>query len=200
MIASKDLPDSMTTNEAAALLGASVRTIQLWVEDGCLKAWKTPGGHRRVLRSSVEEMLRSRQRSVDNAASPLEVLVVDDDPILLKVVEKTLARLGPEIHLSQSTDGYEALIRIGEHRPDLLVTDLMMPGLDGFRLLKTLHRDARTRNMQLIVLTAMSEEEVEAQGGLPCGAILLQKPVQSNALVALVTAFMRVHGLAGAAA
>jgi excisionase family DNA binding protein len=50
----------VTTREAANLLDASVRTIQIWVEQGQLKAWKTPGGHRRILRSSVNEVLAKR--------------------------------------------------------------------------------------------------------------------------------------------
>ncbi len=47
-----------TTREAATLLGVSVGTVQLWVESGLLRAWKTAGGHRRVMRDSVERLLR----------------------------------------------------------------------------------------------------------------------------------------------
>ena len=49
--------DSLTTRQADLSLGVSVRTVQLWVERGSLSAWKTPGGHRRVSRESVEQML-----------------------------------------------------------------------------------------------------------------------------------------------
>jgi excisionase family DNA binding protein len=183
------LPETLTTRETAKLLSASVRTIQLWVEDGRLKAWKTPGGHRRVLRTSVEEMLASRKRASGGDQRKFEVLVVEDDPIQRAVLDKTLTNLGPDTHLRVSEDGYEALIRIGELRPDLLVTDLVMPGLDGFRLLKALAREASDKPMQIIVLTALSAEEVVAEGGLPNGVMLLHKPLCAASLLSLSKAY-----------
>jgi excisionase family DNA binding protein len=181
--------DTLTTRETAKLLDASVRTIQLWVEDGRLQAWKTPGGHRRVLRRSVEEMLANRQRVSGGNQRKYEVLVVEDDPNQRAVLEKTLGNLGPDTRLRLSADGYEALIRIGETRPDLLVTDLLMPGLDGFRLLKTLARVASNETMQIVVLTELTPDEVAAQGGLPNGVTLLHKPVQAASLLSLGIAY-----------
>lgn len=188
MIAMQTLPDTLTTRETAKLLDASVRTIQLWVEGGRLKAWKTPGGHRRVLRTSVEEMLAKRQRVSGRVVRKYEVLAVDDDPIQRSVLEKVLGGLGPDTHLRVSADGYEALIRIGETRPDLLVTDLVMPGLDGFRLLRTLEREASRQPMRIVVVTALTPEEVAAQGGLPSSVTLLHKPVQAASLLSLARA------------
>jgi len=182
------LPDTLTTRETAKLLDASVRTIQLWVEGGRLKAWKTPGGHRRVLRTSVEELLAKRQRVSGRVVRKYEVLAVDDDPIQRAVLEKVLGGLGPDTRLRVSADGYEALIRIGETRPDLLVTDLIMPGLDGFRLLKTLEREASGQAMRIVVVTVLTAEEVAAQGGLPNGVTLLHKPVPAASLLSLARA------------
>lgn len=191
------LPETLTTRETAKLLGASVRTIQLWVEDGRLKAWKTPGGHRRVLRTSVEGMLADRQRASGISNKKYEVLVVEDDPIQRAVLEKTLLNLGTETNLRISTDGYEALIRIGEVRPDLLVTDLVMPGLDGFRLLKTLAREATSRPMQILVLTGLSPEEVAVEGGLPNGVSLLHKPLRAASLLSLAKAYYLAWQMGG---
>ena len=188
MIAMETLPDTLTTRETAKLLDASVRTIQLWVEGGRLKAWKTPGGHRRVLRTSVEEMLAKRQRVSGRVVRKYEVLAVDDDPIQRAVLEKVLGGLGPDTRLRVSADGYEALIRIGETRPDLLVTDLIMPGLDGFRLLQTLEREASGHAMRIVVVTVLTAEEVAAQGGLPNGVTLLHKPVPAASLLSLARA------------
>jgi len=183
------LPDTLTTRETGKLLEASVRTIQLWVEDGRLKAWKTPGGHRRVLRSSVEEMLASRRRASGRTLRNYEVLVVVNDPDQLGMLEKVLANLGPETHLRVSVDGYEALIRIGELRPDLLITDFAMPGIDGFRLLNTLARVTTGKPVQLIVLTNLTPEEVAAQEALPDGIMLLHKPVRAAPLLSMAKAY-----------
>jgi len=182
-------PDTLTTREAAKLLGASVRTIQLWVEGNRLKAWKTPGGHRRVLRTSVEEMLDNRQRVSGGDPRKYEVLLADNDPAQLTAMEKTLSKLGPDIHLRLAMDGFEALIRFGEKRPDLLVMDLVTPGLDGFRLLKTLARETATQPMRIIVLPALTQEEVAAQGGLPDGVTLLHKPLRVAPLLSLAKTY-----------
>lgn len=182
-------PDTLTTREAAKLLGASVRTIQLWVEGDRLKAWKTPGGHRRVLRTSVEEMLAKRQRMSGGNPRKYEVLLIDNDPGQIATMEKALSKLGPDTHLRAADDGYEALIRVGETHPDLLVIDLAMPGPDGYRLLKTLAREAATQPMRIIVLTALTQEEMAAQGGFPEGVTLLHKPLRVASLLSLAMTY-----------
>ena len=68
-----------STRDAARLLGVSVRTAQLWVEDGRLRAWKTPGGHRRILVESVERLLDEQLRSVSLIECP-GTAVARDDP------------------------------------------------------------------------------------------------------------------------
>ena len=62
--------DLLSTREAAQLLGISLRTAQLWVESGVLRAWKTAGGHRRILRASVEAVLAERRIAVGDASPP----------------------------------------------------------------------------------------------------------------------------------
>ncbi len=183
------LPDTLTTRETAKLLHASVRTIQLWVEDGRLKAWKTPGGHRRVLRTSVEEMLAARRRASGSEPRKFEVLAIEDDPAPRAVLEKTLGNIGADTNLRISPDGYEALIRVGEIRPDLLVTDLVLPGLDGFHLLKALLRENTEKPMQIIVVTALTADDITAQGGLPNGVMLLHKPLRAASLLSLAKAY-----------
>jgi CheY-like chemotaxis protein len=86
---------------------------------------------------------------------PLErgsVLVVDDDETLRRLVVETLARDGRE--LREAADGVEALAMIAERAPDLLVLDLLMPGLDGFGVLERLLERPETRRLPVVVLTA----------------------------------------------
>jgi len=195
MTTTHNQPETLTTRETAKLLGASVRTIQLWVEGGRLKAWKTPGGHRRVLRTSVEEMLANRQRMSGGNLRKYEVLAVNDDPAQLAAMEKTLAKLGPDTRLRTAVDGYEALIRIGETRPDLLVADLDRLGLNGFRFLETLARETSARPMQMVAITALTPDEVVARGGFPNGIMLLHKPLRVASLLSLAkTCHLAWHG------
>lgn len=80
------------------------------------------------------------------------VLVVDDDDTIRSLVTTTLARDGRQ--LREAADGIEALTRISESRPDLIILDLEMPHLDGFGVLERLRESADTRKIPVIILTA----------------------------------------------
>ncbi|MCD2518454.1 response regulator [Massilia sp. G4R7] len=180
-----------STKDAARLLGVSHRTVQLWVESGQLQAWKTPGGHRRISMSSVERMIARRDPSagaVQDAAPPLKtVLVVDDDPSMRRLYQLELDGWGLPLRLVLASDGFEALIRIGELRPDLLISDLNMPGMDGFRMIRRLRSDDAGRALSIIVVSGMDRESIAALA-LPGDIPVFSKPVPFGQLRAAVEA------------
>jgi excisionase family DNA binding protein len=129
-----------TTREAAEMLGISLRTAQLWSESGLLDAWKTTGGHRRISRQSIERLLSGRASDLPTRADPgadasadaFSVMVVEDDPDLRRLYEIKLRVWPMKPTVLTAGDGYEALVLLGLKRPDMLIADLQMPGLDGF--------------------------------------------------------------------
>lgn len=178
-----------TTREAAQMLGVSLRTAQLWAESGLLEAWKTDGGHRRISRHSVERLLASpaanspSNNSAQTAPTipvtvpPLSILVVEDERSLCRVYELTIARWDMKPVVATAHDGYEALIRMGMVRPDLLITDLRMPGMDGFRMLQTVRELPELAGMAIVVVTGLDPEEIADHGGLPEDIQVLPKPI-----------------------
>lgn len=180
---------SCTTREAAEALGICVRTAQLWVEQGRLRAWKTPGGHRRILRESVNAQLRAREKECGVSLEGFDILIVEDEPIQRQLLQKKIGSLGSEISVRTADNGVEGLIKIGERQPNVLITDLLMPGLDGFHLLKTLVDSPLLRPLQIIVITSLADEEIAEQGGLPAGVATFHKPVRVAALLAMLRAY-----------
>jgi len=180
--------DLCSTREAAGLLGVSLRTVQLWVESGVLRAWKTAGGHRRVLRSSVQEILRRRREEVARPArkSRFTILVVEDEADLLKLYRMTIEDWKLPVDLLTAADGFEGLLRAGEYHPDMLVTDLNMPGMDGFRMIRKLRAVPEYREMRIVVVTALGRDEIEDRGGLPEDVRVFVKPVPFSQLEQLV--------------
>jgi len=173
-------PEFVSTREAANLLGVALRTAQLWVESGVLRAWKTAGGHRRILRSSVDAVLAARRESVKGPASgpaAFKVVVVEDEPALLKLYQLKFADWGLPIELITATNGFEGLIRIGETRPQLLITDLNMPGMDGFRMIRSLRNSTEFRDLKIVAVTALGKAEIADRGGLPEDVTVFTKPV-----------------------
>lgn len=178
----------LTTRDAARLLGVALATIQTWVESGVLPAWKTAGGHRRIPRSAVEELL-NRQKAAIEATQPqqkVKVLVVEDDPVQLQLYQLRFGEWQLPIELLTAQDGFEGLIMMGRHNPDLVIIDLAMPGMDGFRLIKHLSEQYDAKKLKIIVVTGKTSEEIAAAGGLPGGIPVYPKPIPFPALRPIV--------------
>ncbi|MBU3615365.1 response regulator [Polynucleobacter sp. Latsch14-2] len=171
----------VSTREAADLLGISLRTAQLWVESGVLLAWKTSGGHRRILRQSVDALLAERARQSgavtkkSTATDALKVVVVEDDQDLLRLIELSLSDLPRPTEVRSAKDGFAGLVLIGQFLPDLVIADLNMPGMDGFRMIQSLI-GSEFAPTKIIVSTALSPAGIELKGGLPDSIEILQKP------------------------
>ena len=82
---------------------------------------------------------------------------------------------------------------IASMRPDLLITDLSMPGVDGIEMLKALKRNQQLANMHIVVISGLPIEAIEARGGLPQYAHLVQKPVNFDWLHGYLTALVSVN-------
>jgi excisionase family DNA binding protein len=183
-----DLPESgiseprlgevCTTREAAKLLGVSLRTVQQWVEQGALRAYRTVGGHRRVSRASVQEMLRERKSSLESST---RLLVVEDDPDLLKLYGMTFGQWNLPLEVRTANDGVRALLEIGDFKPEVLVMDLQMPRMDGFHLIRTLKAMPGFERMEVIVITGLAPELLENRPEL-AGVLVLNKPVSFERL------------------
>jgi DNA-binding response OmpR family regulator len=120
--------------------------------------------------------------------APRTVLVVDDEPTIVEVVARYLERAGFETH--EAADGTEALRIAGEHRPDLVVLDLMLPGIDGLEVMRQLHERAGPR-IAVILLTARGEESDRLVGLRDGADDYVVKPFSPKELVARVEAVLR---------
>jgi excisionase family DNA binding protein len=181
----------ITTREAARLLGVGLSTVQGWVEAGILPAWKTAGGHRRIPVASIEELRRKQLAVLDSAQKPekITVLVVEDDPVQRMVYEDQITRMTDdlriEINLVMATNGFEGLLLTGQQMPNLIITDLMMPGMDGYHLIQELHAKLK-RSVAIVVVTTLSQDEVKARGTIPRGIKVLTKPVPYATLLEVI--------------
>jgi excisionase family DNA binding protein len=187
-----------TTREAATLLGVSVGTVQLWVESGLLHAWKTAGGHRRVLRDSVEGLLHKKPSAPVGTTvvsvsgqRRMRVMVVEDDPSLLRLYETQLARWTIPMELTLMDNAISALLHMGRGGPDLLITDLHMPGMDGFAMLRVLIQSPEMARTKMVVVSGLEADEVQARGGLPTGVELLAKPIPFDQLLSIAQGVAR---------
>jgi excisionase family DNA binding protein len=193
-----DAAQFCSTKEAARLLGVSHRTVQLWVENGSLQAWKTAGGHRRITMESINKRVGARQEAISMAPAQgapaslqKKVLMVDDDRTLLRLYELEMDGWDMPLTVMKAYDGFEALIQIGAERPDLLISDLSMPGMDGFRMIRTLRENPAYAGMAIIVISGLEKASMQAMG-LPGDIPVFPKPVPFAQLRAAVEQAMAV--------
>jgi excisionase family DNA binding protein len=178
---------------AAKLLGLSVGTVQSLVERGELEAWKTKGGHRRISLQSVRDyQTRNGLQTQFGVTSQglLKVLVVDDDQISLELIRTAVNKWQLPLDCTVMPSAMEALIDINSLRPQVLLTDLNMPGVDGFALLKTLRSNPVFAHMVLVAVTAMPDEDIAKRGGLPEHTVLVRKPLDMHWLHGFMTALV----------
>jgi DNA-binding NarL/FixJ family response regulator len=117
-----------------------------------------------------------------------KLLVVDDDPGLLLAVSETLIAEGFEVITARR--GAEAMVRIAENLPDLIISDIRMPGMDGYALVRNLRSSPRTRLVPIIFLTA-KDEVADRIAGFRTGVdAYLTKPFESEELIAIVKSIL----------
>jgi excisionase family DNA binding protein len=173
--------DTCTTLEAARLLGLAVRSVQLMVDRGELEAWKTPGGHRRILRSSVRAWMARRQAESgaepagqDRAAGPTKdatVLLIEDSVYYQNMVRLLLEQTFPDLRLHVAGEGIAGLAMAGQLQPDVLIVDILLPGIDGATLITSLRSHRQFDGTKLIVVTSLDDADRDpyrfALQGLP---------------------------------
>lgn len=174
----------LTTRQVASRLGISLGTVQQMVESGALEAWKTAGGHRRILASSVEAYVARTHPATraDNAERPLDILIAEDDPLQRKLYETTLGTWQLPLRIRLVDNGFDGLIEVGRSVPDILIADLVMPAMDGFEMVRRLRERPELAPMDILVVSALSAEEIAAAGGLPSAVTVYRKPVPFHEL------------------
>ncbi len=184
------------TSYAARILGISVGTVQGLVEKNALKAWKTQGGHRRISLQSIEEYQRRHNLTpavIMQGEDRLRVLVVEDDEDTRVMLQTNFDQWGLPLDVVMYASAMEALLDMPSLQPEVLLTDLVMPNVDGFEFLKTLNAHNLFGNLAVIAMTGLSPEEIQDKGGLPDGVQLLRKPIDLDWLRGFFDALMSVR-------
>jgi len=124
--------------------------------------------------------------------SDIDVLVVDDEKDVVEVVSHFLEQEGYTVH--QAFDGEEALAKAAPDI-DIIVLDIMLPGVDGYEVCKQLRSRVETETIPIIFLSAKTEEEDQVEGLMLGADDYLTKPVSPQVLVAHVKAVLRRSGV-----
>jgi excisionase family DNA binding protein len=167
------------------MCGVAPITVGRWIRAGKLKAFRTVGGHRRILKSDLEAFLAEFQIPFEQEAENSrvqKVLVVDDDETMIKVLRDMIGTLEGEWEVQGAGNGFEAGRLVETYRPHLVFLDLMMPGMDGFEVCRRIKSDNRSENTEIIGITGFFTPE-NRKALMDCGALeVLRKPIDLETL------------------
>ncbi|MBR3292127.1 MAG: response regulator [Bacteroidales bacterium] len=126
----------------------------------------------------------------DHDFSKFSVLAVDDIPLNLLLVEKMLSRFN--FKFRKATNGQLALDAVAQEKPDLILLDLMMPGIDGFEVIRRLRANPETADIQIVILSALTSNE-DIIKGFDVGANdFIMKPIIMEKLLTCVVTHLQL--------
>jgi CheY-like chemotaxis protein len=126
-----------------------------------------------------------------DAPPHLRVLVIDDDPDLVTLLTRGLQVLG-HYDVIAATDGAKGLERVDEVRPDCIVVDVRMPGINGYQFVRALRGDAATESIPIVMLSALIQDREQLAGMLSGADAYLIKPVRLAELVQTIEQALRL--------
>ena len=124
--------------------------------------------------------------------SRYNVLAVDDVPLNLLLIDKMLSHYG--LRIRKASGGQQALDMVAQERPDLVLLDLMMPGVDGFEVLRRLREDPVTESVRIVILSALNSTEDIVRGYQLGANDFITKPIILERLINSVATQLQLSG------
>lgn len=176
----------LTSHEVGDLLQVNPSSVKKWVNEGRIAAHRTPGGHRRIRVSDLMQFLERQAMPIPRELSGCarrRLLIVDDDLVHLRALERRMKPFAGRVDVQVTDSGIEALVMVGDFKPQLVVLDVFMPELDGLEVCRRLKRRPATADIDVIVTSAHLTSAVE-ETALAAGATkVVPKPLDLQVLV-----------------
>ncbi|MBQ3024883.1 MAG: response regulator [Spirochaetaceae bacterium] len=155
--------------EVANICGVVNQTAINWIRNGYLKAFSTPGGQYRIYLEDLVDFMKDRnmkiptellEASQQKKSISASILIVDDDRGLNQVVTKFIEKEIPDLSIFQAFDGFEAGAIMAEKKPNIILLDLDLPGVNGEDLFKKINASEEFGKPVVCVMTALKDETV----------------------------------------
>ncbi|HRY30121.1 MAG TPA: response regulator [Elusimicrobiota bacterium] len=158
--------ETFTTYEISQFCNVFVTTVANWIDEGKLSAYRTPGGHRRVLRQDLLAFLEKYKMPIPEILLEVrekKLLIVDDNPQTLDMLQQALLKQNPGYLIRMVGNGFDAGKEVAVFRPHLIILDIVLPGLDGLQVFQNLKKDPLTRNIHVIAITGHDEPSIREE-------------------------------------
>ncbi|HVQ64032.1 MAG TPA: response regulator [Terriglobia bacterium] len=179
-----------TTHDLSRLLHVNPRSVINWIEQERLLSFRTPGGHRRVRHEDLMAFLRKHKIPMPSALTTgnFSVLVVENEDETSQRIQSSLAAQNG-YKVSTATDGISALLAVGRERPDLMILDVKIPGVDGLEVCRQIKADPRSHTA---VIAIGGQPDVAGNAATAGADAFLPKPLDIDALMSQVKRLLQV--------
>ena len=189
-----------TTGEAAKICKVSQQTIIRCFDNGQLKGFRVPGSRfRRIPREALYKFMKDNGIPTDALESgKRKVLLVDDDPDLVDLINKALEDDG-RFEVRIAGNGFDAGMMVKEYRPDLIVLDVMLPDINGKEVCQRVRADPTLEDVRILCISGMIEEDKIQELKLSGADDFLHKPFVIDELIDRMCAQLEIEPAAAAA-
>ncbi len=185
--------DVLTTFEAAKLCRVSYNTIKNWIKRDLLPAYRTAGGHLRIDSDDLRVFCREHSIPIDEKSEPArrKVLIVDDEESIRVAMQDALREFPERLDIYTASDGFEAGSIMESVRPDVVILDLVMPGMDGFKVCQSIRRSPALSHVRIMVLTGFGSERNVGRATDLGADVCISKPIDRIVLFENVTSLLK---------
>ena len=142
------------------MLMVSPTTIRQWSSEDKIRSSVTLGGHRRFLRSDIERFASEQGLTLqlpDDQTT--RILIIDDDEDLLKYLTKVFSRVDTPVNTMVANNGFEAGRLVESFHPHVVLLDLLMPGMDGFAVCRTIKQTPASKATRVVAMTGFYDDD-----------------------------------------
>ena len=171
----------LTSYQAGSILQVNPSSVNKWVKDGRIPAFRTPGGHRRIRASDLVAFLNRHQMPIPGVltnAAQARVLILVDNPDEIGQLQRLFTPYAGSLDVHIIDNGVDALVQVGAFRPNLVVLDVEIAKMDGFDVCRRLHSNNLAENMVIIMMASRVDASIEARAQEAGAKLCVSKPLQ----------------------
>ena len=176
-----------STTEAAKICQVTPGSVIRWIKEGKLETSLTAGGHRRIPSESLFSLLKklrlpipSELTTEEESATP-RIMIIDDEVGMRQMLRWFLKENMPEVLVEEAENGLDAGWKALQFHPDLVLLDLFMPGMDGFRFCELIKGNPELKDTRILVMSGHQTEEVRDKIN-QLGVDVMYKPMDVDVL------------------
>jgi len=185
-----------TAKEIAQYCDVAPRTVSQWIREGKIKAYQTPGNHNRIKKEDFVCFLNQYHIPIPDDLNENDtkkrILIVDDDEAMVNSIQRMLVR--EKIYdIEVAYDGFIAGQKFITHKPDLVILDLRMPKVDGYKLCSAIRGDAKNKSVKILIISGVVEIEGKEKIMKLGANDYVSKPFDNNDLKKKIEKLLKIN-------